>query len=178
MLAEPAEPVTLPSKAAWLHGNLRDNPGVLGLGHCARLERFGDNLRWMLDANHPSSALTNAGSAGAQPALSAQQMLATAGKLDLVNNVFQNGVHGSLRNTIVEVGSLPDTCSACSEPAHGMSVMHTAELHLSGIHGDTMSVTSILPWLVQAQCASSCNHKLHSSADADHDLETVHIRCS
>lgn len=92
-----------PVKAAWLHGNLRDNPGVLGLGHCARLERFGDNLRWILDANHPSSALTNAGSKGAQPALSAQQMLATAGKLDLVNNVFQNGVHGSLRNTIVEV---------------------------------------------------------------------------
>ena len=162
MLAEPAEPVTLPSKAAWLHGNLRGNPGVLGLGHCARLERFGDNLRWMLDANHPSSALTNAGSAGAQPALSAQQMLATAGKLDLVNNVFQNGVHGSLRNTIVEVGPLPDTCSACSEPAHGMSVMHTAELHLSGIHGDPMSVTSILPWLVQAQCAPAaiinCTH--------------------
>ena len=129
-----AESVTLPSKAAWLHGNLRDNPGVLGLGHCARLERFGDNLRWMLDANHPSSALTNAGSAGAQPALSAQQMLATAGKLDLVNNVFQNGVHGSLRNTIVEVSPLPDTCSVCSAPACGMSIMRTAELHLSGSH--------------------------------------------
>ena len=120
MLAEPAEPVALPLKAAWLHGNLRDNPGVLGLGHCARLERFGDKLRWMLDANHPSSALTNAGSAGAQPALSAQQMLAMAGKLDLVNNVFQNGVHGSLRNTIVEVGPLPDPCSACSAPARSV----------------------------------------------------------
>lgn len=95
--------VKLPEKRAWLHGNLRDNPGVLGLGHCARLERFGDNLRWVLDANHPSSALTNAGSKGAEPALSAQQMLAKAGKLDLVNNVFQNGVHGSLRNTLVEV---------------------------------------------------------------------------
>jgi fatty acid synthase len=98
-----AEPAALPVKAAWLHGNLRDNPGVLGLGHCARLERFGDSLRWILDANHPSAALTNAGGKGAQPALSAQQMLAQAGKLDLVNNVFQNGVHGSLRNTIVEV---------------------------------------------------------------------------
>ena len=145
MLAEPAKPVALPSKAAWLHGNLRDNPGVLGLGHCARLERFGDNLRWMLDANHPSSALTNAGSAGAQPALSAQQMLATAGKLDLVNNVFQNGVHGSLRNTIVEVGPLPDTCSACSAPACGTFVMHTAELHLSEIHADIMPVTCLVP---------------------------------
>jgi len=101
LLAEPK--AELPVKAAWLHGNLRDNPGVLGLGHCARLERFGDNLRWILDANHPSSALTDAGSKGAEPALSAKQMLATAGKLDLVNNVFQNGVHGSLRNTIVEV---------------------------------------------------------------------------
>ena len=60
MLAEPTEPVTLPSKAAWLHGNLRDNPGVLGLGHCARLEAHGDNLRWLLDAPHPSSALTSA----------------------------------------------------------------------------------------------------------------------
>ena len=145
MLAEPAEPLALPSKAAWLHGNLRDNPGVLGLGHCARLERFGDNLRWMLDANHPSSALTNAGSAGAQPALSAKQMLATAGKLDLVNNVFQNGVHGSLRNTIVEVGPLPDICSACFAPAHSTSVMHLAELHLSGIYADTMPVTRLVP---------------------------------
>ncbi|CAK0786732.1 hypothetical protein CVIRNUC_009946 [Coccomyxa viridis] len=118
--AEPAEPVTLPSKAAWLHGNLRDNPGVLGLGHCARLERFGDNLRWMLDANHPSSALTNAGSAGAQPALSAQQMLATAGKLDLVNNVFQNGVHGSLRNTIVELDEVNQAAAEGKEPAFGV----------------------------------------------------------
>ena len=104
---------------------------MLGLGHCARLERFGDNLRWMLDANHPSSALTNAGSAGAQPALSAQQMLAMAGKLDLVNNVFQNGVHGSLRNTIVEVGPLPDTCSACSAPFRSMFNMHLAVIHQS-----------------------------------------------
>ena len=110
MHAEPA--AELPKKAAWLHGNLRDNPGVLGLGHCARLERFGDNLRWMLDANHPSAALTNAGSKGAQPALSAQQMLAQAGKLDLVNNVFQNGVHGSLRNTIVEVSRLLQCCKS------------------------------------------------------------------
>ena len=111
-IAEPA--AELPAKAAWLHGNLRDNPGVLGLGHCARLERFGDNLRWILDANHPSSALTHAGSKGAEPALSAQQLLATAGKLDLVNNVFQNGVHGSLRNTIVEVRPFSQVHSAGS----------------------------------------------------------------
>lgn len=30
-------------------------------------------------------------------------MIAAVGKLDLVNNVFQNGVHGSLRNTLVDV---------------------------------------------------------------------------
>lgn len=90
----------------WLHGNLRDNPGVLGLGHCARLEAHGDNLRWMLDAHHPSSALTSCAgpSAKPDPKLSAEQMLAIAGRLDLVNNIFDNGVHGSLRNTLVEVG--------------------------------------------------------------------------
>ena len=41
--------------------------------------------------------------AAAQPLLSAEEMVEVAGKLDLVNNVFQNGVHGSLRDTIVEV---------------------------------------------------------------------------
>lgn len=56
--AEPAEAQR--ERRLWLHGNLRDNPGVLGLGHCARLEAHGDNLRWLLDAHHPSSALTSA----------------------------------------------------------------------------------------------------------------------
>jgi fatty acid synthase len=92
-----------PQQRLWLHGNLRDNPGVLGLGHCVKLEAHGDNVRWMLDAHHPSSALTTAKGADAQPLLSAEQMIGIAGKLDLVNNVFQNGVHGSLRNTLVEV---------------------------------------------------------------------------
>ncbi len=100
-----AEPVPAKQQRLWLHGNLRDNPGVLGLGHCARLEAHGDNLRWMLDAHHPSSALTACAgrSAKSDPKLSAEQMLAVAGRLDLVNNVFDNGVHGSLRNTLVEV---------------------------------------------------------------------------
>ncbi len=101
-----AEPAKVEQRL-WLHGNLRDNPGVLGLGHCARLEAHGDNLRWMLDAHHPSSALTSCAGPAAKPdpKLTAEQMLAIAGRMDLVNNIFQNGVHGSLRNTLVEVGA-------------------------------------------------------------------------
>ena len=110
MRAEPARV----EQRLWLHGNLRDNPGVLGLGRCARLEAHGDKLRWMLDAHHPSSALTSCAGPYAKPdpKLSAEQMLAIAGRLDLVNNIFDNGVHGSLRNTLVEVGAFLSTSGA------------------------------------------------------------------
>lgn len=85
---------------------------MLGLGHCARLEAHGDKLRWLLDAHHPSSALTACAGAGAKtaPKLTAEQMIAAAGRLDLVNNVFDNGVHGSLRNSLVEVGCPNNDC--------------------------------------------------------------------
>lgn len=87
---------------------------MLGLGHCVRLEAHGDYVRWLLDAHHPSSALIKAGNATAEPLLSAEKMIAIAGKLDLVNNIFENGVHGSLRSTLVEVRRLY-LVSACSD---------------------------------------------------------------
>ena len=64
--AEEAAPAAeaKPEQRLWLHGNLVENPGVLGLGHCARLEAHGDNLRWLLDAHHPCSALTAAPKVG------------------------------------------------------------------------------------------------------------------
>lgn len=62
MRAAPAEAAR--ERRLWLHGNLRDNPGVLGLGHCARLEAHGDYLRWLLDAHHPAAALTAAPQVG------------------------------------------------------------------------------------------------------------------
>jgi hypothetical protein len=60
--------------------------------------------------------------AAAQPLLSGEAMIAVAGKLDLVNNVFQNGVHGSLRNTLVDVRApqfIPAT-HACRNPSHSL----------------------------------------------------------
>jgi hypothetical protein len=55
--------------------------------------------------------------ATAQPMMSAEAMLEVAGKLDLVNNVFQNGVHGSLRNTLVEVRAPSPSLLICMLPA-------------------------------------------------------------
>ncbi|EIE23140.1 hypothetical protein COCSUDRAFT_47508 [Coccomyxa subellipsoidea C-169] len=118
---EAAEPAKVEQRL-WLHGNLRDNPGVLGLGHCARLEAHGDNLRWMLDAHHPSSALTSCAGPAAKPdpKLTAEQMLAIAGRMDLVNNIFQNGVHGSLRNTLVELNEVDNAAALEKAPKCGV----------------------------------------------------------
>ncbi|EIE22203.1 ketoacyl-synt-domain-containing protein [Coccomyxa subellipsoidea C-169] len=118
---EAAEPAKV-RRRLWLHGNLRDSPGVIGLGRCARLEAHGDNLRWMLDAHHPSSAPTSCTglSAKAGPKLSAEQMLAIAGRLDLVNNMFDNGVHGSLRISLVELDELENAAAAETAPKIGV----------------------------------------------------------
>ena len=76
----------------------------------------------------PSRSLRCLAQATAAPLLSAEAMIAAAGKLDLVNNVFQNGVHGSLRNTLVDVrASLHRSLSSVSHASSAAApLMHAA----------------------------------------------------
>lgn len=80
----------------WLCGDAARRPGVLGMGRCVRTEPGGNAIRFLL---HWS---TGAAAEGADEEATGR-LVAAAAKLDLVANVFRDGVHGGLVMTRLQV---------------------------------------------------------------------------
>ena len=97
----------------WLVGDAEQRPGVIGLSKCARMEPGGDAVRFAYDMG---------GAGGAK--LGDEAMVAAAAKLDMVCNIFQDGVHGILDDrrfeanpaTFNELPTQLGRCCRCSAP--------------------------------------------------------------
>jgi len=77
----------------WLHGNKQTSPGLLGFVLSARKEPRGDLLRCVF-------------SSGAKAPPSAT-LVEGARALDLMHNMFVDGVNGSYRAVLIEVSTPP-----------------------------------------------------------------------
>ncbi|CAK0731645.1 hypothetical protein CVIRNUC_000023 [Coccomyxa viridis] len=107
--AEAVEPETEPAKKVerrlWVHADLKSSPGAFGLFRTAYHEG-GDNMRLLLDNTVPDELAPVTGIE--QPFERVQEMLAVAERMDLSQNVFQDGTWGTLRMAHV---SLKEPCS-------------------------------------------------------------------
>eukprot|EP00884_Botryococcus_braunii_P006101 jgi/Botrbrau1/15492/Bobra.43_2s0109.1 len=91
----------------WLHGNLKAHPGLPGMGHTLRVEPGGERVRTLFDI-------------GKFIHMDPLDMLERAEKLDLVMNIFREGINGSYRtipNRVEELGTV-DSCDGGKHGAH------------------------------------------------------------
>jgi hypothetical protein len=93
--------------AVWVHGTRADAAGVVGLVRCARHESGGSRLRCVLDASATAPSECSIIPGVADEAMSGSEMVAAAAYLDLLVNVFVDGVPGSYRAIPTSVRHTP-----------------------------------------------------------------------